>query len=561
MTQSPAGKSAAGSLEPRERNGLFGLFLRPYADRPAEYQDKVKALVVGNLVMILALAVIGPIAIIVTRNAAGYVELGLGALFVLDLALLRSGSYGLANLSFSASFVAGALFLFVAERNPEVNVIMRMDVILLFGLVLMSLVSVRRRQLVAFALLCEAALVAFFANRVRIGVYALSPSLLAELGTAMACLAVSAGLACRTTGMFSRRLERSEAEAAEDRERYRRIEEILVASREVVGAGERLSETLSLRTGESSIAAAEISETMRSMAARTSFLFDEVARAESIAAGIGGFVAKVQGSIGLQSEAVLRSSSSADAMAAEAREVGRATEERISRTRELSRLAEAAERSMESSDRAMDKITESAKAISEMILVIDGIADQTNLLAMNAAIEAAHAGQAGRGFSVVASEIRSLAEKTAANSRIISSSMKLVIGDIRATSASTKESSKAISAMLRGMAEVSSGLADTLSRLAGLAEGNRAVSGQMRDLNALASEVGATGGEIGRAGAAVAETMKRISGIADENRRGIVETGAAMEQIASSVSSLTELSRDNLETIRALEAGMSRYSS
>ncbi|PNG62154.1 methyl-accepting chemotaxis protein, partial [Vibrio vulnificus] len=61
----------------------------------------------------------------------------------------------------------------------------------------------------------------------------------------------------------------------------------------------------------------------------------------------------------------------------------------------------------------MSSINESARKIADIIGVIDGIAFQTNILALNAAIQASMAGDAGRGFAVVAEEVRSLAQRTA----------------------------------------------------------------------------------------------------------------------------------------------------
>jgi methyl-accepting chemotaxis protein len=172
----------------------------------------------------------------------------------------------------------------------------------------------------------------------------------------------------------------------------------------------------------------------------------------------------------------------------------------------------------------VETLGNSSAEIGEIVQVIEEIADQTNLLALNAAIEAARAGEQGRGFAVVADEVRKLAERTAQATKQISQTIQQI----------QRDTDRAVTGMQRGEVEVQQGL--TLAQQAGEAL-EKIVSGT-REVETMVKSS--------------AQAMEQQSSSTEEVAKSVEQMAASVEE---TTASLSEIARST-ETLRGLTEGL-----
>ena len=179
----------------------------------------------------------------------------------------------------------------------------------------------------------------------------------------------------------------------------------------------------------------QVTTQVASLESRLAHLEDDSVSAVHRAEVMGQTIGALRNSLSVQTGAVEDTSAAAEQLLAGAKAIAGVAQVRRQMADDLGTLASQNRKELRNALEAMSSVTSQVGRLAELNKVIAKVASQTNLLAMNAAIEAAHAGDAGRGFSVVAQEIRTLAETSSANARNSSDFLKEVIGSIHRSSA------------------------------------------------------------------------------------------------------------------------------
>jgi methyl-accepting chemotaxis protein len=338
-----------------------------------------------------------------------------------------------------------------------------------------------------------------------------------------------------------------------------RLLDMLRAIKEVSTSGARTSEELAAHSQELSSTMGEIAATMRSIDSKNGQLHGEIVSSEGKLAKVEESVRGLAGLVEGQSAAVSQSSAAVRQTQAALESIERGTNEKRARTEGLAVSAREGEQAMSDMVSSIADISSRANSISEILTLLEGIAQQTGLLAMNAAIEAAHAGDLGKGFAVVAEEIRRLAEATSENSTIAADTISGIVESIDSASELSAKTGSAMSEMIRGASELAGSMQETLDGIHEIAEGSRQLTASLESLERISTESLETSRVAGVEAAGIRESFAALSSLAEENRAGISETSAGVSSVAESSNSLADLSTETSRNMGVLDDELSKF--
>jgi methyl-accepting chemotaxis protein len=297
-----------------------------------------------------------------------------------------------------------------------------------------------------------------------------------------------------------------------------------------------VSGNLHISIRESSDGLGVITRNMESVQNKTDTQMESVVQTADSVEGIIKHIRSLENAVDIQADTISRSSESIEQMVGDIDSVRTVVHQAHESTGNLSRSSEAGRKMLNNLTEELTRIADQSAFLEKANAALVNIAAQTNILAMNAAIEAAHAGEAGRGFAVVAGEVRSLAELSNKESASISAEIKNMrsgIEKIRQVSSGTVDT---LGSMFTEVTDMQASLNSVNTAVEAQASNGTQVLKALTSLRETTDQVRTGSDEIQKESDAIHKVVENLKSISRDVNDSILDVQKASKTIADSLA-------------------------
>mgnify|MGYP006283168451 CR=1 FL=1 len=507
-------------------NKIESYFLREYTSATIVVQRKSRTYLYFVLLISLVLILTTATMVALSVYSLFSIEfLSRGALIFIGISgliLLKNGRYYLAaNLLVIGATISMSLPMFLAEYDTNVSVLISIIIPYLF-IIAAALLGTRSSVIITGSLvflLGAAAVISNGAIEEEMAKKMIGTHLALTLFIVIQCILM--------LGNMISAMREISTEMEENKEKSGIIMKLLDNARS-------LADTLSSSTNQLSATASQFSENAQTQASSVEEITSSM---EEMSAGIDN----IAESSNSQTKTMGMLTTKMGEFTETINEVKKAVEVTHERAQSITGLAQSGNKKLELMKQSMNNIGSSSTEITGIINIINDISDQINLLSLNAAIEAARAGDSGRGFAVVADEISKLADRTSQSVKNIGQLIEANESEITSGTEHVNETVETIRRITEGIQENYRETQSISARMEEQLKANESINEYTRTVKMKAEEIQSAAGEHKIATDEITKTVFSINELTMANSSGAEEILASTEELSGMTDNLRQL--------------------